>query len=327
MERVTPRQAAGLIRAAHRVLVTGHVRPDGDVLGSMTALGLGLRQAAIPADVWAATPVPARYSFLEPVIALPCSVPAGTFDLCVVLDTSTIARADIDQSLIRACPVIIALDHHPEADAYATHACIDPTVGATAFLVHSLLGELGIAITPAIANALYTGLLTDTGCFTYSNTDRRAFALALDLADAGADISGIATRIYNCMTRPQVSLLAEMLATLDLVTGGRGALMHISRTMFDRTGATEADMEEFVNYARAIDCVAVAALVTELPGGRQVRLSLRSKSAEVPVNTLAARYGGGGHVCAAGATVDSALSSFLPAFRPVLAAFAGAHHS
>jgi phosphoesterase RecJ-like protein len=86
-------------------------------------------------------------------------------------------------------------------------------------------------------------------------------------------------------------------------------------------------MEEFVNYARAIDGVAVAALVTELPGGRQIRLSLRSKSAEVPVNTLAARYGGGGHVCAAGATVDSALASFLPVFRPVLAAFAGAHRS
>ena len=326
MERITTHRAAALIRAARRVLIAGHVRPDGDVIGSMAALALGLRQASIPADAWANTPVPPRYAFLEPAILVPPSQCPHSFDLCVLLDTPSFSRIDLDPSLVRGCASVLAIDHHPDSGDFATHGCVDTSAAATVILVHDILRALGATITKSIADALYTGLLTDTGCFTYSNTDRRAFALALALADAGADAAGVARMVFNTMTRQQVRLLADMLATLEFPCGGKAALMHISNAMFARTGTSEADIEEYVNHARAIDGVRVAALLTETSGGSHVRISLRSKTPDVPVNVLAGQYGGGGHACAAGATVDGGLDAVLPPFRRALESFAGSFH-
>ncbi len=318
-ERLAPHDAAARIRAARRVLVASHVRPDGDAIGSMVALALGLRQAGIEAEAWAATPVPGRYSFLAPVVARPPHAPSRQFDLCIVLDTATLARVDLDHTLIRACPALLAIDHHPDLNEFPT-ACIDTSAGATAILVHDILRALGAAITVPMADALYTGVLTDTGSFTYSNTDRRAFALALAMVDAGTDPGIIARNVYSTMTRPQILLLSDMLATLEFLAGGKAALMHISNAMFARTGSTEADIEDFVNHARAIEGVHIAALLTE-SAGAHVRISLRSKTPDVAVNALAARYGGGGHPCAAGATVEGVLDDVLPPFRTVLESF------
>jgi phosphoesterase RecJ-like protein len=319
-ERLAPREAGACIRAARSVLVTSHVRPDGDSIGSMVALTLGLRQAGIEAVAWAATPVPRRYSFLDPAITQPPRAADQLFDLCVILDTATLSRVDLDQGLVRACGGILAVDHHPDLGEFP-RACIDTTAGATAILVHDILGAMGVTITRPMADALYAGVLTDTGSFTYSNTDHRAFALALAMVDAGTDPALVARMVYDTMTRPQILLLADMLSTLEFLGGGRAALMHISDAMFARTGSTEADIEDFVNHARAIEGVRVAALLSE-SGGTQVRISLRAKTPDVAVNTLAARYGGGGHPCAAGATVAGRLADVLPSFRTTLESFA-----
>ena len=319
-ERLTPREAAACIRTARSILVTSHVRPDGDALGSMVALTLGLRQIGIEAEAWAATPVPHRYSFLDRVIVTPPRAAMRKFDLCIVLDTAIIARTDLDHALIRACSALLAVDHHPDLGEFS-HACIDTSAGATAILVHDILIALGVTITTPIADALYVGVLTDTGSFTYSNTNCRAFALALAMVNAGTDPGFVARMVYSTMTKPQILLLADMLTTLEFLGGGKAALMHISNAMFARTGSTEADIEDFVNHARAIEGVRVAALLCE-SGGTHVRISLRSKTPDVAVNTLAAQYGGGGHPCASGALVDGTLADVLPPFRSALESFA-----
>lgn len=314
MQRLTCQSAAELLRAARRVLIGGHIRPDGDCLGGMAALGLGLR--ARGADVSMVMPefIPPRYQFLAQHFS--ATAPAATPDLLVVLDTSDRPRIALPASVLACGAPLLVIDHHAAGAHQADYLWCDPSYGAAACMVYELLCALPCDVTLPIAEALYTGILTDTGCFTYPNADERIFALALRLVQQGLDTARIARDVYQNVSLAATRLLGATLNTLQCHDNNRIAIMHVSCAMLRETGAVPADTEELINVARAIDSVVIAALVTEQEDGR-VRVSLRSKDRRVNVGELAARLGGGGHVCASGATLSESLHAVL-ARLPVL---------
>ena len=306
---------AQLLRTAARVLILGHVRPDGDCIGSMIALTLGLRAHGAAVQAWSTEAAPARYRFLDPLITPPLHHNFSDFDLLVLLDTATTDRAAIDPAAFAAGVPSLLVDHHLPVVTNATYACIDPRESAAACLVYDLLLALPTPLTAPIAAALYTAIITDTGNFTYQNTTPRTFAIARALLETGLDVAAIASHIYNSVPVTQLHLLREALATLELTNNGAGAFMYLTKATLQRHNATTLDVEDFVNYPRSLDSALIAATLMELPESGHVRISLRSKSSAVNVNPLACAFGGGGHVCASGAVVKEPLATFLPRFR------------
>jgi len=321
MELLDLHSTVDMLRASDRILVLGHVQPDGDCLGSMTALALGMKLLGKSVALWADEPVPAKYRFLAAEFATPRPDLLKEFDLVVAVDTSTFARIGADVSLAAAGLPVLAIDHHPVVETRFTYLYADDTQAAVGCMMYDILRELDVPLSPAIADALYAAILTDTGCFTYKNTARRSFEIVLALIDAGVDTADIASTVYNSAPAAQLRLLRAALDTLEFVRAGRGAYMYLSREMQEQEGAAEADTENFVNHVRAVREVEVACMVTAMPDNGRLRISLRSKRPEVDVSALAAQFGGGGHACASGARVDEPLKTFLPKFRARLETF------
>ncbi|MCX7847426.1 MAG: bifunctional oligoribonuclease/PAP phosphatase NrnA [bacterium] len=318
MQLLTCQTSAERLRAARTVLIGGHLRPDGDCLGAMAALGLGLRALGSSVTILMPEPIPSRYRFLAHHF-LP-TAPIDPPDLIVILDTADPQRIALPHSLHRSGAPLLVIDHHVAGAHEADFLWCDPSYGAAAAMVCDLLDFLACPLSPAIAEAIYTGILTDTGCFTYPNADERIFALALRLVRQGLDTARIARDVYQSVPLAATRLLAAMLATLESHDEGRIAIMHITLEMLHTTGATQADTEDLINVARAIDSVLIAALVTEQPDGR-VRLSLRSKDPLINVGLLAHQLGGGGHLCASGATLHEPLASVLARLPTLLRSF------
>ncbi len=304
-----------LLRTAARILILGHVRPDGDCVGSMIALTLGLRAHGTAVQAWSAEAAPARYRFLEPLITPPLHNDFSAFDLLVLLDTATTERAAIDPAAFVAGVPTLIIDHHLPVATSATFACTNSRESAAACIVYDLLRALPTPISAPIAAALYTAIITDTGNFTYQNTTPRTFDIARVLLETGLDIAAISSHVYNSVPVTQLHLLREALATLELTNNGAGAFMYLTKDTLQRYNATSLDVEDFVNYPRSLDSALIAATLMELPESGHVRISLRSKSSAVNVNPLACAFGGGGHVCASGAVVKEPLATFLPRFR------------
>jgi phosphoesterase RecJ-like protein len=302
-------------------LILGHVRPDGDCVGSMVALTLGLRACGKDAQAWSTDAAPTRYAFLEPCITPPRHSRFADFDLLVLLDTATLERAAIDDAAFTCGVPSLIIDHHLPVESNATFACIQQQESAAGCIVHDILCALPTPITAPVAAALYAAILTDTGNFTYQNTTARAFDIARALLETGIDIAAIAAQIYNTVPAMQLHLLAAALATLELTNNGAGAFMYLTKEALQRYDATSLDVEDFVNYPRSLAGVKIAATLTEMPENGQVRISLRSKTSAVNVNPLARAFGGGGHVCASGAVVKEPLQTFLPRFRAALSEY------
>ena len=320
MKRLTIHSAAALLKGAAHVLVIGHSQPDGDCLGSMTALALGLEALGKAVTVWADEPVPIKYRFIAGNIQRPDPAAAHGIDLIAVVDTPSLARIGINRELLPAGVATLSFDHHPIGREEFTYAVNDPAQAAAGCMVFDLLRELGVPITRNIANALYAAIITDTGSFTYATVNRRVFEIVLELIDAGVVAHDIARMIYGSGSVTQMRLLGAALNTLELVHSGKGALMHLSREMQNAEHCTQPDTENFVNFARAILGVEVAAMVTEMPDD-VLRLSLRAKKPGVDVSLLAQEFGGGGHPGAAGAIVHEPFSAFMPKLRVHLNAF------
>jgi len=320
MKRLDVHSTAALLRAASRVLILGHVQPDGDCLGSMTALSLGLEAIGTQTDVWSGDAVPVKYRFIAGNIQQPSRELAGAHDLIAIVDTPTLARVGINPEFVHTGAPLLSIDHHPLGRDEFTYAFNDVSQAAAGCLVYEVLRELGAPITRNIGNALYAAIITDTGCFTYQNVNRRVLEIVIELIDAGVDVYDIARTIYSSASVGQMRLLGLTLNTLELVGNGKGAVMHVSRDMFAREQLAAADTEDFVNFGRAILGVEVAAMVSEMPDGT-LRLSLRSKRPLYDVSKLAKQFHGGGHPGAAGALVREPFPAFLDKLKERITAF------
>jgi len=300
------------LRGAERLLITCHIKPDGDALGSMLALGLAFKARGREVTLYSEEPVPNLLRFLPGADLVVCRVadPLPEDTTLVVLDCNEPQRIGREaQRLIDAASSIVVLDHHLSrtppfwgSKAHRAQGCcvsyVLPEIFATGAIVFWVLRDLGWTITPDVATNLYTAILSDTGCFRHSNTTKSTFEMAAFLVESGADPHGVAVKLYqNCPVRRQ-RLLALILQTLELHGGGRVGLLLATAEMFRQAQAAEEDAEDFVAYARCIDSVEVAVFIKETQPGR-VSVSLRSKSA-FNVADFARTFGGGGHFHAAG---------------------------
>jgi len=290
------------IERRNRFLLTSHARPDGDAVGSALACCQILHSMGKEAEVVLHDGVPRIYQplpFADKVIA--SERVNGGYDAAIILECDSIQRTQLEGLEGR---FLISIDHHMTARPFAHVNWVDPTAVATAEMVYRLARETGVVISPEIATCLYTAVLTDTGSFMFQGTNEHTFTLARELVLAGADPARCARNVYFGHSTAKMRLLGAALSNLH--REGPLAWIWATQEQMAQAGAKEEDCEGLVNYALSIHDVEVAAFFRELPDGR-FRVSMRSKG-QLNVADVAARFGGGGHECASGCSVDGPLS-------------------
>jgi bifunctional oligoribonuclease and PAP phosphatase NrnA len=306
---------ADALRANDRFLVVAHENPDGDALGSMLGATIALRSLGKDAVMYLAgdAPLPAEYHFL-PLDELRREIP-GDVESRVVLavDCANADRLGPETAVLERARLVLNVDHHHDNSRFGDVNLVVADASSTAEIVRGVLGELDVALTPEIAEALYVGLVTDTGKFQYANTTPEAFELAAELMRAGADAHGIFRRVYESVQFAKLKLLARALDNAQLFEGGRLLVAFLLRDDFAAAGATEPYSEGIIDYLRQVAGTEMVALVREPPrdGGPAFRASLRSSHDEIDVSAIARKAGGGGHRQAAGFSSEESLEEIV----------------
>jgi bifunctional oligoribonuclease and PAP phosphatase NrnA len=296
-----------VLREYHRFAILSHVRPDGDAIGSQLALALSLKELGKEVRVWNEDGMLEKYSFVPEAKLLikPPSVPEDT-DVAIALDTAIQNRLGTTLAAIRSAKIWINLDHHPSNPGYGDISYVDPNAPATGQIIFDLIKSQNLPLTREIAENLYVAISTDTGSFQYPNTTAYTFEVAAELVRAGVDIGRVSQQLYENYPRRRSELLRELLATMRFDAGGRIASFSLSLNLARKLGVLPEDNEGLIDHLRAIRGVVVAVFFEELPEGK-VRVSMRSKTQAVDVRAICERFGGGGHVLAAGARVRGTL--------------------
>jgi phosphoesterase RecJ-like protein len=313
------RDTVAALRADERFLVVTHENPDGDALGSLLGITLGLRALGKDAVMYLAgdAPLPAELGFM-PLDEL-VRVPPGDLEERVLLavDCANARRLGPDPALLERAKLVVDVDHHHDNTRFGSVNLVVADASSTAEIVRDLLRELEVPLTSAIAEALYVGLVTDTGRFQYSNTTPKALRLAAELVEAGADVHGIFRHVYETVQFAKLKLLARALDRAQLFEGGRLLVSHLLRSDFEEVGAEEPYSEGIIDYLRQAEGAELVALIREPPsdGGPKRRVSLRSSHDEVDVSALARRSGGGGHRQAAGFASEASVEEITEFIR------------
>jgi bifunctional oligoribonuclease and PAP phosphatase NrnA len=306
-----------------KFLLTTHERPDGDAVGSLAAMqqvltALGKDSLAfVAADEF---PLPYEYRFirLEGLV----TEPPG--DLCervlVFLDCGNIDRTRADD-LKHEDHRILNIDHHHDNTRFGTVNHVDAGASCTAEIVWDLMQGLGVELRLDIAEALYVGLVTDTGRFMYENTGPRAHEMAGQLLSYGVDAHAIYRRLYEGVPQGKLELLARGLSHVERYDGGLLTVTHLTLEDYRSTGADESYSEGVVDHLRSVEGTAVAGLVRDLPTDEAPRrkVSLRATDDRVDVSVIARSQGGGGHRRAAGFSTDLCFPELVEVLRAELA--------
>jgi phosphoesterase RecJ-like protein len=304
------------IERRQRFVLTSHARPDGDAVGSTLACGEILRRMGKLAEVVLHDGVPRIYQGLPfAASVIKADRVNGNYEAAILLECDNVQRTRLEGLDGR---FLINIDHHKSGRGFAHVNWIDPQAVATAELVFRLAKAAGVKISADIATCLYTAVLTDTGAFMFQGTSEHTFELARELVLAGADPALCARHIYFGHSTAKLRLLGAALSALQ--REGSLAWIWVTQEQMERVGAREEDCEGLVNYALSIGDVEVAVFFRELPESR-FRVSLRSKG-RLDVSRIAEEFGGGGHACASGCSVDgplhAAVESVLGKVRPQL---------
>ena len=308
------------IRAAQKFLLTTHENPDGDALGSLLGMHEVLKQLGKDSCMFLSAdefPLPWEYRKM-PLEEVQNEPPADLAERTVMfLDCGNIDRMPVD-FLQRDGVHIVNVDHHHDNTRFGTVNLVDSTASCTAEIIWGLAKELGVEITPAIGDALYVGLVTDTGKFMYTNTSSRSHQMAAELMDSGIDAHEIYRRLYEEMPFARLLLLSRALSAVQRFDGGVVTATCLTRADFEETGSVETDSEGIVDHLRAVDGTKVAVLVRELLSDDRVgirKVSLRATDGTVDVSRIARGLGGGGHRQAAGASSELPLDELLGTIR------------
>lgn len=303
------------LKTSKRILITSHANPDGDAIGSMIALGLALEGLQKEIGYYNESPIPAVYRYLPGVEAVQHQLEdLQHFETAVILDCADFTRVGDSAALLKGIPVLVNIDHHVTNTRFGDYQLIDIEACATAEIVYRLINQMQVPIGLPIATAIYTGILTDTGSFRFSNTNRAAFTICMEMVEAGVDPFNIAQHVYGTYSLGRIKLLNLALDTIEISSDGKLSLMTVTRAMLSETGTKPEDVDGLINYARGIEDIKVAALIHELENGDRTsaqqprfHVSLRS-TGDVDVARIAASFGGGGHSSAAGFSSESSVA-------------------
>jgi phosphoesterase RecJ-like protein len=309
---------ADALRQHDRFLVVTHENPDGDALGSLLAVTMALQRLGKDAVMYlpGKTPLPAEYSFmpLEGVVREP---PADSAErVLLAVDCAKEDRIG-DAAAISRAPLVIDIDHHHDNTRFGDLNLIVADASSTGEVLRDVFAELGVELTPELAEPLYIALVTDTGRFQYTNTTPKSFRLAAELVEAGADIHAVFQEVYESVEFAKLKLLARALDRATVLEGGRIVVSHLLRTDFADVGAEEPYSEGIIDYLRAVEGAELAVLIREQlnESAHAHKGSLRSSIDELDVSAIARRFGGGGHRQAAGFSTDIALPEIVEQIR------------
>jgi len=296
---------ARAIEAAELVYIACHENPDGDAIGSLLGLRLGLLALDRQVFVASPTPPPERFAFLPGFEAIATELPAEPADLAIALDCDGIARLRDLQPAFAAAAVVADIDHHRLESAFGDIQFVTPEHAATATMVLEVLDQAEVALSGELAACLYTGLITDTGGFRFTNTNAHALRAGARLLEAGADPADLARRVFSLRRLGVRLLTARALSALHLAADGRVLISTLSLDDFAATGTGPDDTDGLIDDFRDTHGVEVAVLLKQLEPARW-NASLRSQALDVAA--VAASFGGGGHRLAAGCEIAGELA-------------------
>ncbi|HVF78363.1 MAG TPA: bifunctional oligoribonuclease/PAP phosphatase NrnA [Solirubrobacteraceae bacterium] len=310
------------IREGERFVLVTHENPDGDALGSLVAMQGVMRALGKDSVMFIGPdefPLPYEYAFFQ-FDGLVTEIPADIAQRTIVfLDCGNFDRNAVE---VGDSP-ILNIDHHHDNTGFGTINHVVSKASCTAEIVWDLSRALGVTLTQEMAEALYVGLVTDTGRFMYENTGPVAHVMAADLIEAGVDVHDIYRRLYEGVPEPKLTLLTRALGRVERFDGGRLTLARLAREDFAETGAEESYTEGIIDHLRAVQGTKVAALARELTGDDRrgaSKVSLRATDGSVDVSRIARAQGGGGHRQAAGFATEMAPDELVAFLRQEVAA-------
>jgi phosphoesterase RecJ-like protein len=299
------------LKKSKRVLLASHIHPDGDAIGSTLALGLSLKALGKEVTLYNESLISAVYRFIPSVKWVVNHVTnISTYDSAVIIDCGDIERIGAIAENINQIPVVINIDHHVTNTGFGDFQLVDTTACASAEIVYGLIKKMAIPLNKDIATALYTAILTDTGSFRFSNTNRAAFGICEKMVGVGVDPYDVSQHVYGTYSLGRIKLLNLALDSIEISKNGKLSMMSLTQSMLEETGTQLEDGNDLINYARIIEDVKLAVLIQEQKKDKDrplFHVSLRSDGS-VNVADIASSFGGGGHCCAAGFDVNAKLS-------------------
>lgn len=290
-------QAFELIKKSSNIAIVSHINPDADTLGSSLGLFHALSFLDKQITLFNCSSIPASLSFLPGIELVTCEFPEGC-DLVISLDCGDVRRLGLKDGNYK----ILNIDHHASNQLYGDENLVDASAASAGSVVLGFLRGLDIHIGEKTALCLYAALASDTGFFEYDVTDERVFLDAAYLASHGANPAFVAKQLLQREPLSKIKLMSSILQTLELRAGGKMAFSYMTQEMMQKCGAKSDEADGAVERARSIEGVEISFFAREEAGGK-LRASLRSKD-DTDVNALAAMFGGGGHIKAAGFTID-----------------------
>jgi phosphoesterase RecJ-like protein len=312
------------LKNSRSVLIASHVNPDGDAIGSLLAMGLALDALNIKATLYNESDIPAVYRFLPEINRIQNQISrVHAYETAIILDCSNLDRIGRATDIVTQIPMVINIDHHSTNTRFGERQLIDDKACATAELVFRLLKEMDVPISTAMATSIYTGIVTDTGSFRFSNTTAAAFEICNEMVLLGVKPTHIARHLYGSYSLARIKLLNQALESIEISNNGSLSLMTLTQKMLKETGTQPEDADGLIQYARKIEDVKVAALIQEQANGRKhvradknYHVSLRSDGS-IDVAAIASTFGGGGHSSAAGFNLESTLDKIKETIKAI----------
>jgi len=319
---------ADALRSNDRFLLVTHENPDGDALGSLLATKLALDSLGKDSEMYlyGDAPLPKEYGFM-PLQGVRREPPEDAGErVLVALDCANEQRIGPDLTLIEDAPLTLDIDHHHDNSRFGDLNLVVGDATSTGEVLRDVFGELGVELTPEIAEALYIAVVTDTGRFQYTNTTPKALRLAAELVEAGADVHRVFQGVYESVEFAKLKLLGRALDRAQVYEGGRLVVSHLLRSDFTDLNVAEAFSEGIIDYLRAVEGAEMAALIREPPrsDGPTRRVSLRASNDELDVSAIARKSDGGGHRQAAGFSSDRSVEEITDFIHSEFCAATGA---
>ncbi len=293
----------------NKVVVSAHVSPDADAIGSSCGLALGLISLGLDVTVYLQDEIPEKFKAFTSGVNIVHDINQldDDIELVIVVDTASEKRVGKAVKELRSkAPQTINIDHHISNDGWADLNIVKEA-SSCSILVFKFLEDMGAKTDAQIANLLLGGLLDDTGQFCFSNTNTEAFQVAALLLDKGASPHEIANQLYFSTPLKVTKLRAEALNKLEVLDNGRIGFLYVTQEMLNNYGATSEDTEGLVEEVRSIAGTVAAIFMRELEDKKRWKISLRAKTEDIDVNVVAGKFDGGGHKAAAGATIEGTL--------------------
>lgn len=308
-------EMGNLLRSAESIVLFPHESPDGDALGSCAALCRALRNEGKDSWILLDEEISGYLEFMDTEYCTTDRDCISTPDICICVDCSEEKRFSGRVEKFREGKMKLCIDHHVTAGSFGDLYYIDGSEAATAQIIYKLLREMGVEIEKAIAESLYVGISTDTGSFRHSNTTAETHMIASQLFGCGIDHQKLVINLYNSVSYRQTRMESAILEKMELIADGKAAVSYVTTAMLEAESAELGDCEAVIDRLRDIKGVEIAAFLKEKNGA--VKVSMRAKSYG-RVDSIAVKYGGGGHVKAAGCTLDMPMDEALALIKSEL---------